>query len=440
MATVRTDFGVTVIGDPSEVDAYLDQFAVDTGGLRMSLPPARLQQAFGKGGLLASFGINTVAKYMSSHEIVATPADAHTGPAQLAELRLVARDPASKRFTSNTLVRPAEYALKGAAPELIAIEAALQHLQRQLDEIQRDIAEVHEDTQELLALANAQRLGDIYGHHRVLARHCAALDKGQTLTGTDWSSLAALGPVLEVGVYRLRAYLTESLKDMDPTDDVDARAKKLQSLVKRGEFVRTLGLLIVTQQSEYLWQRIRLERVRTAEPDALQQTLTNTGELLTEHLAADRSLADQLWDVLETYAVLRLPEVHHIAAGRRLVRSRRTLSEGVDRFVELRARQAADWGDLHDATFRDALHAASAQAGRLATGARRGISSGAANVAKWVDPTITRQTRGGRVASHLRRRRRRQMPGKLVSDSRRVVADWHHLRGPVIARTTVFGD
>ncbi len=386
VATVRTDFGVSVIGDPDDVDAYPDQFAVDTGGLRMSLPPARLQQAFGKGGLLASFGINPVAKYMSSHDIVATPAKGHTGPEQLAELRLVTRDPASKRFTSNTLVRPAEYALKGAAPELIAIEAALQHLQRQLDEIQRDIAEVHEDTQELLALANAQRLGDIYGHHRVFDRHCAALDKGQTLTDTDWSSLAALGPVLEIGVFRLRAYLGESLKNMDATDDVDDRAKKLHSLVKRGEFVRTLELLIVAQQSEYLWQRIRLERVRTAEPDALQQTLTNTGELLTEHLATDRALAYQLRDVLETYAVLRLPAVHHVAAGRRLVRSRRTLADGVDRFVELRIRQAADWGDLHDATFRDALHAASAQAGRLATGARRGIASGAANIAKWVDP------------------------------------------------------
>jgi len=75
------------------------------------------------------------------------------------------------------------------------------------------------------------------------------------------------------------------------------------------------------------------------------------------------------------------------------VRSRRTLSEGVDRFVELRTRQAADWGDLHDATFRDALHAASAQAGRLAIGAvgaspreRRTSRSG------WT-PTITRQTR-----------------------------------------------
>ena len=119
-------------------------------------------------------------------------------------------------LAGHTLLSPAEFALKGAAPELIAIEAALQHLQRQLDEIQRDIAEVHEDTQELLAPANAQRLGGICGHHRVLDRHCAALDKGQTLTDTDWSSLAALGPVLEVGVFRLRAYLNESLRGMGP--------------------------------------------------------------------------------------------------------------------------------------------------------------------------------------------------------------------------------
>lgn len=388
VATISTEFGVTVIGDPVEVDAYLKQYAIDTSGMRMSIPPAKLQQAFGSGGLLARLGANSVAKYMSSNDIVSAPAQdaAKLGPAQYAELRMVTRDPVSKRFTSNTLVSPATFALKAAAPELIAIEAALQVVVAQLDQIQRDVAEVHEDTQDLLAQANAQRLGDIYGHHRVLARHSAGLDKGQTLTDTDWSSLASLGPVLEVGVARLQAYLGESVRGLDASDDFDKRSAKLASLVKRGTFVRTLELLIVAQQSEYLWQRIRLERVRTAEPDALQQTLTNTGELLAEHLASDRELANQLREVLGTYAVLRLSEVHHIFIGDRLAKDRRTLADGVDRFVELRTRQVANWDDLHDATLGDALRVASAQAGRLASEARRGIASGASSVAKWVDP------------------------------------------------------
>jgi len=388
VATISTEFGVTVIGDPVEVDAYLKQYAIDTSGMRMSIPPVKLQQAFGSGGLLARLGANSVAKYMSRNDIVSAPAQdaSKLGPAQYAELRMVTRDPVSKRFTSNTLMSPATFAMGPAAPQLIAIEAALQVVIAQLDQIQRDIAEVHEDTQDLLAHANAQRLGDIYGHHRVLARHCAALDKGQTLTDTDWSSLASLGPVLEVGVARLRAYLGESVRGLDASDDFDKRSAKLASLVKRGTFVRTLELLIIAQQSEYLWQRIHLERVRTAEPDALQQTLTNTGELLAEHLASDRQLAYQLREVLSTYAVLRLSEVHHIFMGDRLAKDRRTLAAGVDRFVELRTRQVANWDDLHDATLGDALRVASAQAGRLAAEARRGIASGASSVAKWVDP------------------------------------------------------
>jgi len=96
VATISTEFGVTVIGDPVEVDAYLKQYAIDTSGMRMSIPPAKLQQAFGSGGLLARLGANSVAKYMSSN----------LGPAQYAELRMVTRDPVSKRFTSTRSYRP----------------------------------------------------------------------------------------------------------------------------------------------------------------------------------------------------------------------------------------------------------------------------------------------------------------------------------------------
>lgn len=388
VATVTDEFGVTVIGDEDAVDAYLHAFAIDTGATPMSLPPLRLQQTFSGGGLLARLGKHTIAKYMSNHDIVSNlvTAEEEIGPVPLAELRLVSRDPVTGRFLSNTLVSPEMFRLPPVTPELIAIQVALQHITQQLNEIQREVADAREDIRELLALANAQRLGDVYGHYRVLSRQMDALDKGQTLTATDWSSLASLGPVIEVGVERLRAYLSESTKGLDPSSTVEKRADKLAALVARGEFVRTLELLLVAQQSEFLWQRIRLERVRTTEPQALEQTVSNTRQILSEHLEGDRQLAEQLREILENYAVLKVTEVHRIGPGRKLAKSRRSLSDGVDQFVELRTRQAAGWGDLHDATYRDAIRAAADFAGGLATEARRGIAAGVAAAAKWVDP------------------------------------------------------
>ena len=48
----------------------------------------------------------------------------------------------------------------------------------------------------------------------------------------------------------------------------------------------TLRLLLIAQQSLYMWQRLRLERVAATEPDLLAQTIESARTTLREQLDA----------------------------------------------------------------------------------------------------------------------------------------------------------
>jgi len=150
----------------------------------------------------------------------------------------------------------------------------------------------------------------------VLARPCAALDKEQTLTDTDWCSLASLRPLLEVGVFRCAPASTSPSRTWTPPMTSKPAPRSCSHW--------SIGLNLFARwscsssRSNLSTSGSGYGSNECASPNRTpsKQTLTNTGELLTEHLAADQALAEQLREVLDAYAVLRLPEVHHVTAGR----------------------------------------------------------------------------------------------------------------------------
>jgi hypothetical protein len=125
----------------------------------------------------------------------------------------------------------------------------------------------------VLRLADAGRTGDVNSHYRVLRRRVTHLDAGASLTDTDWSTIASLGPALEVGVERLREYATRLVSDLPTGLKADERAARLHSVVKEGRLGEVLRLLVVAEQSLYLWQRLRVERVQRTEPEYLDQAI-----------------------------------------------------------------------------------------------------------------------------------------------------------------------
>ncbi len=272
------------------------------------------------------------------------------------------RSASSGRILTNPRIAAPAAAIPGAgevALALAALEVALNQIAARIDE-RLDVIEDKVD--EVLRLASAQRLGDVYGHQRLLRRRLAEVSSGAALSDTDFSSIASLGTDSEVGVERLRQHVLQLLSRFGANDPADKRADNLRDAVEKGRMCETLRLLLIAQQSLYMWQRLRLERVAATEPDLLAQTIESARTTLREQLDAVRNLASRLRRTIDKYAIIGVTEVHHQLAARAMTKYRAPLADMIDMFIDVRALQVEGWVGSHHAGFRDALNAANSKA------------------------------------------------------------------------------
>lgn len=298
------------------------------------------------------------------------------------ELRWVTRG-ANGQFTSNTLVNPVQLAGLAVSPEMIVVQAAIQAVAQELGEIRETLDEVKEGVDELLRAADAERLGDVYGRRRILARMVTDLQEGHVLTTTDWEGVASQGPILEVGTEKLRRYLVTQLDGLSMGDSPRDRSKELKRLVDRGRVNNLLKLLVTAQESLALYQRVRLERVLDREPEAVDQTLSSISRILDENLRLDTNLAEEFRRVLNEAAVLHPSEGFDLFTRRSLDANRRVLAEVVEQFLRYREAQVEDWELADHAGFRDAL-------GHFRNRGVDAINTGRRNAAKGLGAVVNR--------------------------------------------------
>ena len=276
-------------------------------------------------------------------------------PVESVSYRRVTRSLETGRFTSNTPIPPE--LLAGSPQGALAAAMVISGLESMIEPLQQSLDRIEDMTADILRLADAERTGDVFGRRRVLRRLTGELDNGAVLTETDWDSVAGLGPDLEIGVERLRHYSTRLLLDLRADVAADDRADLLAKAVQKDRLGETLQLLLIAQESLFLWQRIRVERVELREADYLPQVLESAKATLREHLAADVALVADLRSTLDTYGTLRVSEFHRKLSARRLKKNLTPLRADIDSFVTNRALQVAQWNEPKNPGVLDALRA-----------------------------------------------------------------------------------
>lgn len=313
------------------------------------------------------------------------------GPAESVSYRRVTRSLETERFTSNTPISPASMA--GGPHIALATATLISALESMIEPLQASLDRLEDTTADILRLADAERTGDVFGHRRVLRRLTGELDNGAVLTETDWSSVAALGPDLEIGVERLRNYSTRLLLDLRADVAADDRADLLEKAVRKDRLGETLQLLLIAQESLFLWQRIRLERVELREHDHLPQVLESAKATLREHIAADTALVSSLRTTLDTYGTLRLSEFHRKLSARRLKKNLAPLRSDIDLFVTSRALQIAGWNEPKNPGVLDVLRAMKAVGDGAVEASVQTVGKAAEAVHRGSESWIDRRTR-----------------------------------------------
>lgn len=381
LVVIEDEFGTALVGTDDALDQYM-------ASLGTSLVPVRSESGTALAQMTdAIFGGRAVrsAYSIANHAQSVLSSPSASAGAKVTYHRMV-RDAGNGRILSNARIPDPGVAAMGLGPQAVALIALEAAIAAQFDEIHEHLDVIEGKVDEVLRLAYAEQIGDVYGHHRVLVELVREIRGGHALTATDWSTIASLGVDLAVGVERLRTHAVKQLEILDREAGPAKRAEQLEKMLRTNRLADTLRLLVVAQKSLFLWQNLRLEQVKVREPEYLDQTIVSARDRLHEQFRADIDLVTKLREVIDIHAVLRTTEVHHMFVGRTLTKLRVELDELLTEFVRARNLQLSEWGIAEHAKIADALAAARDKAGQIVVGGRRQLARGAAGMAAWVDP------------------------------------------------------
>jgi hypothetical protein len=337
LVVIEDGAGTLLVGVDATLEAVLAEWSgsgdlVSRGSAVTGTNLEKLTTALGVGG-------DKVARYVRTR----------MSPPPAGELRWVTRN--KGKYASNV---PASAMTGPLGPELVALQVALEAA---VQEILAAVADVQDTVDEILRLASAQRAGDVYGRRRLLQRVHDELRAGNQLTDTDWSSVAGMGPDLEVGVEALRQYANLLVNELADRRSADDRAEALRKLNETNRLGSALRLLVAAEQSFYLWQLIRIRRVQLAESNYLEQTMTSARAAVAQHHSLDSELSRAARTHLTSYARLSLSEFHRTVSGRKLQREVAPLQAQLDEFAAARGLQADRWETITNPGVRDAITA-----------------------------------------------------------------------------------
>ncbi|MFD6857517.1 hypothetical protein ACFWCF_09260 [Rhodococcus sp. NPDC060090] len=242
---------------------------------------------------------------------------------------------------------PADAIVRALAGAVGSVEAAIVRLRG--DDAEPDTVE------KILAAAGAPDLGDVVAHHNTLTRAVAIADHRGILPEQEWTPIAELGPLLAVVVERLRAYAFELLIQAEPEITVSTHVALLLAMADEGRVGETLQLLVLVEDAATMWQRLRIERARIAEPDELSEVLSASRTLLVEHFEQDGELLRRGRRALARLAEGTPLEVVKRLSSPRTMRTLARLRQDLEDFCSACRADAAGWLVDEDPEIADAL-------------------------------------------------------------------------------------
>lgn len=369
LVVIDDDFGAVLLGSEEAIESFTDDWGVSAAPVHAhgsSALDELKRTAFGKGAVHTAYLVGAKTNDLYARR---------TSGALVTYHKMVRNSDTGKIVSHSRIPNPTQAAMS-IGPQVAALAALEAAISAQFDQINARLDVIEDKIDEILRLASAEQIGDVYGKHRRLVRLNQEIGSGRTLTNTDWSSIATIGAELETGVERLRVHAFKQVQALNPSTAAPAkRVEKLEQLLREQRFKETLQLLVVAQKSLFLWQRLRLERVRHDEPQHFEQTLDSARETLQEHYDADLKLLTAIRQSLDAYTVLSLTEAHHKLAGRKLTKLRPEFLRIIEEFERARNLQLADWTAASNAGIRDAISAARDAASRSITSGRRRLAA-----------------------------------------------------------------
>ena len=218
----------------------------------------------------------------------------------------------------------------------LALRTAIRSLTEAVDRVERRVDELRD-------LVRAGQVGEVLGHHRVIAERLAMIDDpdGDGLGATDWAAVAHLHPHLVAALERTRFFVRSRMGATEPGRMVRSRVEVAERLVE-ANLPDALGLLATCEWDLVGWQRLRIDRVARTEPGHLDAVLVDVESTLALHRAEDQALVDELTALIDDLMEPTGLEGLEVFQRRRLLRHVEAIHAATATFARQRDLELAD--------------------------------------------------------------------------------------------------
>lgn len=362
------DDGVLVRGSTGAVDQLAAALAAGPGGVRRAP-----QQAFDVLGMLGAVGgvAGTSGTYFKlSAEAMAALKAANGGKIPTGVISAVLRGEGGSILKHLDLKKVKVSPEQALGLQAMAIGMALRSA---IAEVLEAVERVEGKVDDVVRLVRAERLGHVLGDRRTLSSLVERVQVTGSISDTDWSSVAAMGPAVVRDIEALRAHIRSSIEAEIKTS-TGSRLDAAETLLDKARVRDSLELLLVAEENHHLWQLLRLAEVRQHEPRHFAATLEHAREALALDTSTDQALVTSLRTVLgklvEPSGIEGLALLNRGKLRDRVDELTDTLAWFTDqRLLEFEAVPATDWPGFKDST-RHVARTAVAGAGALAGAAR----------------------------------------------------------------------
>ena len=288
----NTDNGILVEGSPSDVAVLIDQMLAATqeaGGQSRHLIVNSLSVASN----IAAYR-QTHREYLElSQRAMKLLRDSNIVPSKDGYFYGIVKK--AGKFAGNLDFKkinlgPEQALSMQAAAGQLALKAAIKDVVVALDRIEGKI-------DKLAKLAQAERLGAVLGDRATLHPLVERVRVTGKLSGTDWATIASLGPWIARDIETLRAHILRELADVDAGSFVRSRAQEAEELADR-LMKESVALLVVAEQNYNLWQELRLAHSVNHEVEAVEAVTLDIRQQLAALTAADQRVVDALGAVV----------------------------------------------------------------------------------------------------------------------------------------------
>lgn len=222
------------------------------------------------------------------------------------------------------LLAPQQVLTAQLAITTVALTAAIKEVQEAVERVERKV-DVLKD------LVEADRVGAILGAHRTLQRRAEQLEFTGSMSDTDWNAIDGLGVEIEQHIEALRSFVRKRLQAA--ADEGMRISERRDAISYIEELAESLKLLVVAQDNLFLYQQLRLARIRDREPALLEPALAEANALLASQHDEDVRLLTAVREIVAARVEVNALEIHRFMSVRSVITTAGSIDSSLTSFA-----------------------------------------------------------------------------------------------------------